>query len=60
MHDERTFYTPRYFLKEIVIDDKGKEDYFYKPNGNKYWEEREKGTWEGVPKIYEDNCEVFY
>jgi hypothetical protein len=60
MHDERTFYTPRYFIKERVVDEKGKEDFLYKPNGNKYWEEREKGTWENAPKIYEDNCPIFY
>jgi hypothetical protein len=60
MSDERTFYTPRYFLKEKILDENGKEDYIYTPNGNLYWEEREKGTWEKSPKIYEDNCEIFY
>ena len=61
MMDERVFYKPRYFEKYRGINPiDGKEDYLYRPIKGKYWQERDKGTWEGVPKIYEDGCEPFY
>jgi hypothetical protein len=43
-----------------VYDEKGKVDYEYTPNGNKYWEERDKGEWKHAPNIYNDDCEAFY
>ena len=58
--DERTFYKPQYFDKVVEIDDNGNKTYTYKPKGNKYWEEREKGTWLNAPRIFEDGCEPFY
>jgi len=58
--DERTFYRPLYFNKKKVYDEKGKVDYEYTPNGNKYWEERDKGEWKHAPNIYNDDCEAFY
>ena len=27
---------------------------------NKYWEERDKGTWDKSPNIFEDDCKPFY
>jgi hypothetical protein len=53
--DERTYYNPKYFIK---TQEEGK--YFYRPNGDKYWEEREKGEWKNAPRIFEDDCEPFY
>ena len=46
MYDERMWYTPKYFIKEVSNNPvTGKPEYTYKPNGNKYWEDREKGNW---------------
>ena len=53
--DERTYYNPKYFTKSI----QGSE-YIYKPIGNKYWEDREKGGWNDAPRIFEDDCQPFY
>ena len=59
--DERTFYQPAYFKKEIVENkESGKKEYIFSPNGNKYWEERDKGTWDKSPNIFEDDCKPFY
>ena len=53
--DDRTWYTPRYFIKSVSNDGV----YSYKVNGNQYWEEREKGTWENSPRISDDDCQPF-
>ena len=60
MYNEQRFYTPKFFEKQEIVDAKGKAKYIYKRRGNLYWQMREKAEWEGVPKIYEDECEVFY
>ena len=53
-------YTPRFFIRDVNIDsESGKKIFSYKPIKNKYWEEREKGTWENVPRIYDDDCQPF-
>ena len=59
MEDDRTWYAPRFFKKIISQDENGMMIYDYKIDGNKYWERREKGNWEGSPKIFEDDCEPF-
>lgn len=60
MFDERTFYVPRFFDKEVIETPGEPISYKFTPIENKYWAEREKGTWENVPRIYDDNCDVFY
>lgn len=50
-------YTPRFFTRNVKIDpENGKKIFTYSPIKNKYWEEREKGTWENIPRIYDDDC----
>jgi hypothetical protein len=57
---EEEMYTPRFFIRDVNIDsENGKKIFSYKPIKNKYWEEREKGTWENVPRIYDDDCQPF-
>ena len=46
--------------KKKIYDEKGNVDYEYTPNGNKYWEERDKALWTNAPKIYEDDCQAFF
>lgn len=59
--DEQELYTPRFFIREITVDEEtGKKKYHYRPNGNKYWEQREKGDWSDVPRIFDDDCEPFF
>lgn len=59
--DEQELYKPRFFIREITVDpETGKKSYFYRPDGTKYWEMRDKGEWEGVPRIFEDDCEPFF
>ena len=54
-------YTPRFFERITQIDPKtSKKTFSYKPIKNKYWEEREKGTWENDPRIFDDDCEPFF
>lgn len=53
-------YTPRFFVRNVKIDNEnGKKTFTYCPIENKYWQEREKGTWENVPRIYDDDCLPF-
>lgn len=60
MSDDRTYYNPRFFVKESSKGPDGKKIYKYKSDGNKYWEERDKGKWEDSPLIFQDSCEPFY
>ena len=60
MYDERSFYTPKFFIKQESKNPvTGKLEYSYKPDANKYWQERDKGTWDDMPKIFEDGCLPF-
>lgn len=64
--DERTFYNPTFFTKVAENDVNGKKRYSYTPKKSSdgsqllYWEKRQQKNWDGVPRIYEDDCEVFY
>ena len=60
MYNERTFYEPQYFKKEIIEKEGSETQYKYTPIAGKYWAEREMGTWENAPKIFEDGCKEFY
>ena len=59
MGDERTYYQPRWFEKVETTDEKGERDYYYKPKTEAYWEARDKRDWQGVPRIFDDDCEAF-
>lgn len=28
--------------------------------GYYYWKQRETANWDGIPKLYDDDCEAFY
>lgn len=56
-NQEQTFYNPKFFIKEYDAEAKR---YNYRPQGNLYWELREKQDWSSCPKIFEDNCPPFY
>ena len=60
--DDRTFYIPKHFKKEIIESKNPKEgnSYKYTPLDGKYWAERATGTWENTPKIFDDDCKEFY
>lgn len=64
--DERTFYTPTFFQKNVTVDAKGNKKYLYEPIPSQdqpdsylYWEMRDQNNWK-VPRIFEDDCEPFY
>ena len=50
-------YEPRFFNKICTLDEEGNKVYSYTPKGNKYWEDRERGNWDYVPRIFDDSCE---
>lgn len=59
--DEQELYTPRFFIREISIDpETGKKLYHYRPNGTKYWDQRDQNDWSDVPRIFDDDCEPFF
>ena len=60
MYNERTFYVPQYFKKEVIETEGIEKEYKYTPIKGKYWAEREKGTWENAPRIFDDDCKEFY
>lgn len=60
MLDERTFYVPQYFKKEVIENPGSATTYKYTPIEGRYWDEREKGKWEHSPKIFDDGCKEFY
>ena len=60
--DDDTYYTPKFFRKtkhritgETFYELNSGED-----DGRNYWADREKGDWSHMPRLYEDDCEVFY
>lgn len=63
MNNEPSYYEPRFFEKKIISNEDGKDQPFYTLRGDEYWRRRfdqEGEKWSGVPRIYEDDCEVFY
>ena len=60
--NDSEYYSPKYF-KLIKHPITGEEAYEFleknKYNSN-YWSDRDKGNWDHMPKIYDDECEPFY
>ena len=56
LNDDRSYYNPKYFIKEKIVGADGKVNYKYKSDANIYWQERDKGEWKDAPRIFEDEC----
>jgi hypothetical protein len=61
--DEESFYTPKFFDKELKGTKKEKQ-YVYTPKAGEgshlYWSLRETANWASQPRIFDDDCEPFY
>ena len=60
IQDDRTYYNPRFFLKEVIQNPGQPDSYKYTPIAGKYWSDRENGNWQNSPKIFHDDCKEFY
>ena len=59
--NDHTFYSPKYFKydKHPITGDPYYEFLEKNNYGSNYWVDREKGIWENMPKIYDDDCKPF-
>lgn len=60
--NDSDYYSPKYF-KLINHPITGEEAYEFlekNKNNSNYWLDRDKGNWDHMPKIYDDECEPFY
>jgi len=69
--DERTFYTPKFFTKEVKEGGDGKKSYIYTPKTMEvedagkqpnylYWQLRETKQWSMLPNLFSPDCPPFY
>ena len=60
--NDSSYYSPKYF-REATHGLTGNKFYEYLERnkyGSNYWNDRDKGTWSHMPRIYEDDCEPFF
>ena len=60
--DDWTYYKPKYF-KLVSEMNNGQITYEFmhkNERGSNYWQDREKGNWTHMPKIYDKDCPYFY
>lgn len=63
MHDnDSDYYTPKFFyLTKHPLT--GEEAYLFQEKnkrGTNYWIDRDKGNWDHMPNIFDDDCKAFY
>jgi hypothetical protein len=59
---DHTYYNPKYF-KYGTHPISGDAYYEYLEKNkyeSNYWQDREKGNWDNLPKIFDDDCQAFY
>ena len=59
--NDHVYYSPKYFkyVKHPITGDMYYEFLDKNSNGTNYWVDREKGNWDYLPKIYDDECKPF-
>jgi len=67
MFNEQEFYQPKFFTKRLNPENssggsKNIPKYLYDFNEGEqsYWCRRDQGQWEGIPRIYSDDCPPFF
>ena len=60
--DDSVYYTPKYF-KMVNHETLGEGHFEFQEQNSResnYWLDRDKGNWDHMPKIFDDDCEAFY